>query len=321
MRHSLILSASILLGMSASAMAEEPAGASAPATVRLTVGEPAPPLSVEKWVRGESVPSFEKGRVYVVEFWATWCGPCIRSMPHLADLSKQHPEVTFIASTKPDKRNTLEKVEAMVKDKNAEGLMQCTVAWDGAKATYEAYMGGAKQRGIPCAFVVDKESRVAFIGHPMDLDAALAGVTSGTWDLAQAKAKYEAEFVAEDRRNTFFEAMDAGDTRKAYALADSLINEYFKDDAGTLNGIAWTIVDPAGEVKDKDLNIAMRAAERAATLEPKESGILDTLARVQFLKGDIEAAIKTQQAAIDNAKDEAMRAELAKALEEYTARR
>ena len=38
----------------------------------LSAGDPAPPISVTEWVQGEAVPAFEKGKIYLLEFWATW---------------------------------------------------------------------------------------------------------------------------------------------------------------------------------------------------------------------------------------------------------
>ena len=62
----------------------------------LSIGDPAPALTVSKWVKGEKVDKLEKGQLYVVEFWATWCGPCRTSIPHLTELQKKNPKVTFI---------------------------------------------------------------------------------------------------------------------------------------------------------------------------------------------------------------------------------
>ena len=73
------------------------------ATQTLMVGDPAPTLSIAQWIKGDPVNAFADGQVYVVEFWATWCGPCRVSMPHMSSLQDQYSnEVTFVGISDED---------------------------------------------------------------------------------------------------------------------------------------------------------------------------------------------------------------------------
>ena len=63
---------------------------------QLVLGDPAPKLEVKEFVKGDVVKGFDKGKIYVVEFWATWCGPCRVSIPHLTEMQKQHPDIKFL---------------------------------------------------------------------------------------------------------------------------------------------------------------------------------------------------------------------------------
>jgi len=328
---------------------EAPNAAQKPA---LVPGSPAPSLSIEKWVKGAPVAQFEKGKTYVVEFWATWCGPCIQSMPHLSALQRQYKAkgVTIIGVTSADPDNDLTAVEAMVEAKG-EG-MDYTVAWDSGQKTKDAYMKAAGRRGIPCSFVVDGAGKIAYIGHPMFLDVPLEQVQAGTWDIEKGNAAIEeaqgklaeiqkavradpkgavakiAEF--ESRHSAFagllgslrFDALlAAGDFKAAYACAGKLVDKAIQDkNPAELNAISWKIVDPAAKWGTLDLDLALRAAEKGVEFTKRADGaILDTLARVHYLKGDVKKAIEIQTLAVA-ASQGGMKEELEKTLTEYKAK-
>ncbi len=167
----------------------------------LTIGSTAPALDVEHWVsdrNGEfqAVTEFEEGKIYVIEFWATWCGPCISSMPHLVELQNAHAkdgvQVISISDEDIDRVNKfLERKytagdEAVESEEQPANYAELTSAYclttDPDKSCKTDYMTAANQNGIPCCFLVGKTGKIEWIGHPMSLDRSLEAVIAGTWD-------------------------------------------------------------------------------------------------------------------------------------------
>lgn len=157
----------------------------------LNIGDPAPPLRVREWIKGAPVQSFEKGKVYVLEFWATWCIPCIAGMPHLSELARKYKDqVTVIGMDIQEiKATSLGRIKAFVDSMG--NRMDYNVAAEDSNFITEGWLHAAGERMIPNAFVVDAEGRVAWIGYPTKLDNVLPEILNNTWDIKGAFQKRE----------------------------------------------------------------------------------------------------------------------------------
>lgn len=179
-----ILSVAVAFGMACMSLA-------APRQV-LMPGDPAPELRVSQWIKGDPIARFEKGQVYVVELWATWCGPCRRSVPHLTELAKKHGKDVVIIGISV--REVGDDIVGGVRRFVAEmgDRMQYHVAMDSAdKGTERLWQDAALRRGIPVAFIVGKDGRIAWIGHPMVMADPLQRVIEGNFDVTVSRAEFQ----------------------------------------------------------------------------------------------------------------------------------
>lgn len=313
----------------------------------LKPGDPAPALSVDSWFKGEMVSGFEPGRVYVVEFWATWCGPCIDSIPHLTHLQHQYKDRVRIIGVSTDSRR--DDAERFVEEQG--DAMDYAVAHDADRSMTDDWMRAAGRNGIPCSFVVDGRGRMVWVGHPrFGLDPVLERVVKGDFD-AGAWAEAESRFFQLVQRSV--EAARAGDDAAAGAALDDAakIDAYFasqaalmrfrieinirqrfdealrmaaglidgvhKDDASALAQIGSEIMDAPGP-SSRDVSLAIRALQRAVEIEKgRDPGTLARLARAHWRNGDVARAAEVQQRALEATRGERRRVQAHNVLEQY----
>ncbi|WP_442506857.1 redoxin domain-containing protein [Novipirellula sp. SH528] len=205
----------------------------------LTIGSVAPELDIEHWIHDgngafDPVTKFEKNKVYVVEFWATWCGPCIAAMPHVVSLQKEYADRGLqIISVSSEPMATIEKFlqrevpGAKDSDDSPQTFDDLTRSYclttDPDRSTSKSYMEAASQNGIPCAFLVGKSGLVEWIGHPMSMDEPLAKVVNDEWDREAFAEEFKEDQRADIIFQEFVKAMRSNKTDEALKVLDDYI--------------------------------------------------------------------------------------------------
>ncbi len=106
-----------------------------------------------KSVDGKTVKlSDYKGKVVIIDFWATWCPPCRKGIPDLISIQKEFKKNVVIIGISLDADKTLKDVPGFVK----EYKINYPIVYGDDKVV--ADYGGIQ--GIPTAFVIDKKGNV-----------------------------------------------------------------------------------------------------------------------------------------------------------------
>jgi thiol-disulfide isomerase/thioredoxin len=257
-------------------------------TQSASIGDAAPGVALERWIKGSPFRIAPGTNIYVVEFWATWCPPCNRSIPHITEMQKKYAANGVIILGISD-----EKVAEVSKFVAGKGdSMNYRVAVDSSKRTFRSWMTSYGESGIPHAFVVGTNGLVLWHGFPdEDLDAVLEKIVSGKFDLERAKNREAGDRLVVQYTSAVSRPNSA---EKAAPLGDKILSDFTKD-WRIANHLARAILtDPA--VRSRDLALALRATTKATELTQNRSAdALEMHARALYANGKKLEAIEVQK--------------------------
>lgn len=188
----------------------------------LVVGSKAPTLSDVDWLTPDKTHNeWTEGEVYVLDFWATWCGPCISAMPHVIELQEQYEDqgvhvigVAIWPQSKAAKTSDWIKDPKKYTSSWPSGLdINYSIAEDQDGKTAKSFMAAAKKNGIPTVMIVGKTGNIEWIGHPMNgMDEVLELIVDDSFDhdawLTERKIKEERSRELTTKLSTAFEKED-----------------------------------------------------------------------------------------------------------------
>ena len=292
-------------------------------------------LGKAEWITGAAPAAWEPGKLYVLECWATWCGPCIAAIPHVDELYDKYQDKGLRVIGMNVWEDGKDKVAGFVKTKG-DG-MSYPVAYVGKGGDFEnTWLKPAGVRGIPHAFVV-KDGKVLLTTHPSQLtepviegllaggDAeakALEGIKAGqqrqeeTGKIMQTfrQASMKKEIAGMEQAISDLKALDAESRYLAMMEFEVLLAK--KDWAAVESSLAKLEGNPSfqmlmssaarGLLTDPEAPAGVRksvATRFAASLEKRaHPSLVQLLSKLQWSLGEKEVAVATAVRAADQAK-------------------
>ena len=206
------------------------------------LGDAAAPLQIEKWVQGGPVDmDADTNKIYVVEFWATWCPPCLVSIPHLTEIQKEFKDKGVVVIGISDE--TASTVNTFIRRMGDK--MHYIVGLDKELKTTEGYMNQYGVDTLPYAFIV-RHGQVIWRGRPMTgLEDALKEIVNGTFNLETTRKRV----LAREELEKFTELAMQGAPEETLAAILAQVEELDREIGGIEPGRPFSTKNEINMVK------------------------------------------------------------------------
>ncbi|MDW9825262.1 TlpA family protein disulfide reductase [Sinorhizobium meliloti] len=197
--------------------------------MNLSMESKAPAIQAQNWIGGEPLANCQPGKVYVLEFFSTTCGFCVAPMLKLIQLQEKYRdrglEVVGVAAN--ERAATADQAQAYIDAWLTENVptLNFRVGIDCTGEMNKLWKEASFSFALPCSFVVDRDSRVAFIGNPALLDSVLPQVLDGTWRSSDQAKAADRERIARGREDVFLSKISAAIEMEDWKTALSAIEE------------------------------------------------------------------------------------------------
>jgi len=259
------------------------------------IGEPAAPLLVTEWIKGQPVEVKPGTNIIVLEIFTTSSLASRASITNLNALQKRFKGQGVVVVGVSDEPVNL--IKEFVEHDGA--IIEYAIAADDQRKTTLNYMMPVRQRGVPCAFVVGKDGRLLWYGHPQHgLDQALDQIVAGRYKVEQAATAD----VAKTQMRQYLTLARKDDPRTR-AAGQRLVAAR-TNDVAQLCEVAFEIATDPGITK-RDFVLASAALDKAEKLAPTNSTRVDvTRAVFLFESGKREEGLARARQAIASAQDQ-----------------
>jgi hypothetical protein len=246
------------------------------------IGTPAAPLTVKEWIKGNPVEVKAGTNIYVVEVFGTTSLASRASITNLNAIQKRYHDKGVVVVGISDE--PAESIKQFLQRAGAK--IEYAIAADDQRRTTRNYMVPVRQRGIPCAFIVGKDGKLLWHGHPLGgLEEALGQIVAGSYDLERARK----DDTARVQMAQYLALATRGDKRTGEAGQTVLVAR--TNDATLLCDLAFQIVTTPKLLR-RDIVVATAALDQAEKLgTTNATQVSETRAILLFETGKKEEAL------------------------------